>query len=60
MVGVKTAVVGVPEIAPVIVLKDKPIGSVGVIAKLAIAPPVEAIAVLVKALPTVAVSATEV
>jgi hypothetical protein len=38
------ATVGVPVIAPVAVFKVNPAGSVGVTAKLAIAPPVEAMA----------------
>ena len=57
MVGEETAVVGVPEIAPVVALRFKPAGRAGVMAKLAISPPVEIMEELVKAVPTVAVSA---
>ena len=44
-----------PEITPVDVLNDRPAGSVGLIAKLAIAPPVGVTAGPVKAVPTIAV-----
>ena len=49
--------VGVPDIAPVVVSNNKPAGRAGVMAKLAICPPVDEIVYpLVNELPTVAIS----